>query len=260
MIALFYGHGVHIGWLTAALGLTLLLGAMNRAYVLNGLVYGGTGAALWYTLHEGGVHATIAGVILGLMIPARAQRPSRQVLRELAEHVSALEQTAPDEELDGAEISAIEDRLEDLRAPIHRFVHILHPWVAFLIVPVFALANAGVSLQGVGASVLTAPVALGCALGLLLGKPIGIFGLTMVAVKLGLAPIPGGGTAAQLFGVSVIAGIGFTVALFIASLAYPGAPELLDQAKAGILAGSIGAGVLGFVLLRATSPHRAPAE
>jgi Na+:H+ antiporter, NhaA family len=257
VIAFFYGHGLSVPWLLAAGGCVLVLLVMNRAYTVNGLAYGAVGVVLWYALHHGGIHATIAGVILGLMIPARTQRASRGVLGELAEHVTELTRKPRHEALDGAEILAIEEKLEDLQAPVHRFIHLLHPFVAFLIMPVFALANSGVFLGDAGLATVLAPVALGTAAGLFVGKQLGIFGLTLLAVRVGLAPMPGGASTAKLYGVSVIAGIGFTVALFIASLAYPNAPALLDEAKVGILLGSLAAGVCGFVILRLMPLERA---
>jgi NhaA family Na+:H+ antiporter len=258
VIAFFYGHGLSVPWLIAAGVCVLVLFVLNRAYTVNGLAYGVVGAALWYALHHGGIHATIAGVILGLMIPARPQRPARGVLRELSEHVSELNQKPRHETLEGAEILAIEEKLEDLQAPVHRFIHLLHPFVAFLIMPVFALANSGVFLRDAGFATVLAPVALGTAAGLFVGKQLGIFGLTLLAIRLGLAPMPGGASQAKLYGVSVIAGIGFTVALFIASLAYPNAPLLLDEAKVGILLGSLAAGICGFLILRLSPLERSP--
>ena len=252
VIAFFYGHGLSVPWLLGAAALTIVLFGMNRVHVINGLAYGVVGVGLWYALHHGGIHATISGVIVGLLIPARPQRSSREVLHDLANHVSDLDRKPPDEELDAAQILAIEEKLEDLQAPVQRFVHLLHPFVAFLIMPIFALANSGVSLPAGGISTLAAPVALGTAVGLFIGKQVGIFGLTMLAVKLRLAPMPGNASRMQLFGVSVIAGIGFTVALFIAALAYHDDVELLDQAKIGILIGSVVAGIVGFALLRFT--------
>ncbi len=250
VIAFFYGHGLDVTWLLVAAGLTLLLFGMNRRGILNGLAYGVVGVGLWVALHHGGIHATISGVILGLMIPARPRRPSREVLAELARHVAELDRKPPDEDLAGAEILMIEEQLEDLEAPVERFIHALHPFVAYVVMPVFALSNAGVVLRGLGPEALLAPVALGTGLGLLAGKLAGIFTLTFLAVKLGLSPMPGGASHVQLLGVSVLAGIGFTVALFIASLAFPGAPELLDQAKLGILLASLVAGLAGFTILR----------
>jgi NhaA family Na+:H+ antiporter len=254
VIAFFYGHGLSAAWLLAAGVLALVLFGMNRAYVSHGLAYGVMGLGLWYTFHQGGIHATIAGVILGLMVPARPQRASREILRDLAAHVTELDRKAPDEDLDAAEILSIEDELEELQAPVQRFIHSLHPFVAFLIMPVFALANSGVSLANIDASSLLGPVALGTALGLFIGKQLGIFSVTVLAVKLGVAPMPGNASLTKLYGVSVIAGIGFTVALFIASLAYPNNPGLLDQAKIGILLSSLVAGLCGFAILRLTRP------
>jgi NhaA family Na+:H+ antiporter len=218
VIAFFYGHGVALPWLLAAGVVFVALFFMNRIHVANGLAYGLGGACLWYALHHAGIHATIAGVIVGLLIPARPRR----------------------------------DSLEELEPPVERFVRLLHPLVAFGIVPLFALANSGVVFRSVGISTLTEPTVLGAAAGLFIGKQAGIFGVTLVAVKLRLAPMPGGVSRMKLFGVSVVSGIGFTVALFIAALAYADAPELLEHAKLGILLGSLLAGVVGFTVLRLT--------
>jgi NhaA family Na+:H+ antiporter len=256
VIAFFYGHGLSGPWLLGAAGATLVLAVLNRAHVMRGLAYAAAGAVLWYALHRGGIHVTIAGVVAGLAIPARPQRSSREVLRDLASHVSDLDRKPPDEELDGAEILAIEAKLEDLQAPLHRFVDLLHPFVAFVVMPLFALANSGVSLAGAGLSTLTAAVTLGAALGLLVGKPIGVYGVTALAVRLRLAPLPRGASRAKVFGASITAGIGFTVALFIAALAYRDEPDLLAQAKVGILLGSAVAGGVGLIFLRLTGPPR----
>jgi NhaA family Na+:H+ antiporter len=126
--------------------------------------------------------------------------------------------------------------------------------VAFLIMPLFALANSGVPLSGVGLEALTNRISLGAGLGLFLGKQLGIFLFTVLAVRLRLAPIPGGASRGKLYGVAMIAGIGFTVALFIARLAFP-EPRLLDQAKIGILLGSLASGVVGFLILRLSAPE-----
>lgn len=135
-----------------------------------------------------------------------------------------------------------------------RFVQRMHPWVAFVIMPVFALANSGISLQAMTPSDLLAGVTSGTALGLLVGKLLGIFTFTVAAVRMGLAPMPGGASPAKLLGASVVGGIGFTVALFIAALAFPGDTRLLLQAKLGILIGSLAAGLIGAAILRATPP------
>ncbi len=253
VIALFYGHGLHATPLVAAGLITVGLVVVGLAKVRSGLAYAVLGALLWYALHGGGVHATIAGVVVGLAIPARARGPSRDTLASLTDHAAVLMQTPPDEELDAETVLAIVERLEELEAPLNRFVHRLHPWVAFAIMPLFALANSGVDLRGASGARLAGSVAIGTAVALFGGKLIGIFAFTAAAVKMKIAPIPGGATFAKLLGVSIVAGIGFTVALFIAGLAYAGHPELLDQAKAGILVGSLAAGIAGALVLRLTA-------
>jgi NhaA family Na+:H+ antiporter len=254
VIAFFYGSGLHVSWLLGALVITGGLFVLCRLRVGNGLAYAVGGVALWYTLHHGGIHATIAGVILGMMIPARASRPAQQVLAELHAHTTRLVSEPRGEELGDAELLAIEERLEELESPLNRFVHLLHPYVAFLIMPLFALANSGVSLAGIGLEELMNRISLGAALGLFLGKQLGIFLFTLLAVRLGLSPMPGGASRGKLYGVAVIAGIGFTVALFIAGLAFP-EQRLLDHAKIGILLGSLASGVVGFLVLRLSAPE-----
>ena len=222
VIALFYGHGFHGWWLLAALVPCLALLRANRAHVTSGLVFAVVGIVLWYALHHGGIHATLAGVILGLGVPARSRRPSRQVL----------------------------DEVDEMQSPIGRLLHRLHPIVAFGIMPLFALTNAGVPLGHLGLASFSSPVALGAAAGLFLGKQAGVFAFTLAAVRLGLSPMPAGSSTAKLLGVSTTAGVGFTIALFIAALAFEDAPVLLDQAKLGILLGSVAAGLAGFLVLR----------
>ena len=216
VIAAFYGHGIHWAWLAAAGALTGAVTALGRGGMRNGLFYVAAGVALWSLLHQAGIHATLAGVALGLAVPAS----------------------------------------EDAEAPLERFIHLLHPYVAFLVMPLFALANAGVSLRGSGLDALLGPVAVGAGVGLFLGKTIGVFSFTWAAVTFGWAPMPAGASAAKLLGVSMVAGIGFTVALFIAALAYAERPELLAQAKVGILAGSLLSGLAGMGLLRLTPEVR----
>jgi len=261
VIALFYGSGVHALWLLGAAGVTAVLAVMSRAHVQRGVAYLLAGLALWLTFHEGGIHATIAGVVLGFAVPARARNRPGDVLVALGEHVTHLDRAraSRDEALATDELLYLDERISELQAPLDRFVDRLHPWVAFGVMPIFALANAGVTLGGGGGSAWLGPIAVGTALGLLAGKAVGIFGFTLVAVRLGLARIPGDAGRAKLLGVSTVGGIGFTVALFIASLAFPDAPALLDQAKIGVLAGSLAAGVAGALLLLRTRPVRARA-
>jgi Na+:H+ antiporter, NhaA family len=258
VIALFYGKGLHMEWLLAAALLTAALIVAGRLRARSPLLYAAFGLALWYALHHGGVHATVAGVILGLCIPARGHPRPREVLEGLHRHTGELLTRSDDEDLSNAAVLAIEERLEDLEPPLNRFEHALHPFMAFFIMPVFALANSGVSLAGIGLSQLAGPISLGTAAGLFVGKQVGIFLFTLLAVKLGVSSVPGGAPLRQLYGVAVLAGIGFTVALFIGGLAFPEAARL-DEAKLGILLGSLLSGVLGYALLR-LSPSAAGAD
>ncbi len=250
VIALFYGTGLHVEWLLAAAGVVVALFVLNRFYVRNGIAYLLGGAALWYAMHHGGVHATLAGVALGLFIPARPTRPGQQVLDELAGYVTECARRPGDETLKGAEILYIEERLEELEPPLNRFVHLWHGWVAYGIVPLFALANSGISLADMSPSDLLKPLPLGIMAGLFVGKQVGIFLFTWVAVKLRVSPAPGGAGPGQIYGVAVVAGIGFTVALFVAGLAFAREPALLAEAKLGILLGSLLSALVGYALLR----------
>lgn len=256
VIALFYGHGLSIGWLMAAGIIAAATFAAGRLETTSGSLFALAGAALWYALHRSGIHATIAGVVLGLAIPSRARRRPREVLGELSEHVSVLLTRPANEEIEDAEILMIDEKLHNLGSPLCRYVQALHPLVAFGVMPAFALANSGISLRSMSLSDLTGGITLGIALGLLFGKQLGIFTFTFVATRLGVAPIPGGSSLGKLFGVSTIAGIGFTVSIFIAGLAFQHAPHLLAQAKLGILAGSIIAGVVGAAILHRTARLR----
>ncbi|MBZ4374636.1 Na+/H+ antiporter NhaA [Corallococcus sp. AS-1-6] len=261
VIALFYGTGLHLEWLAVAAGLVAVLWGLNRFYVRNGLAYAAAGAALWYAMHHGGIHATLSGVVLGLCIPALPTRPGREVLEELAEYIRGLVSQPDDESARGAQLLHIEEALEDIEPPLNRFVHLWHGYVAYGIVPLFALANSGVDVSGMALSDLLKPLPLGIIVGLFVGKQLGIFLFTWAAVRAGVSPLPSGGSVAQLHGVAVVAGIGFTVALFVAGLAFAQEPALLAEAKLGILVGSLLSAVVGYVLLRYVAhPPQASAQ
>jgi Na+:H+ antiporter, NhaA family len=250
VIALFYGSGVQLSWLLGVAGISALLLLMGRAHVRNGLVYGAMGALLWYAVHHAGIHAAISGVLLGLCVPARTLNPPRNILEQLHGYLAGVLARPRDEDVSNQEILQIEERLEELEPPLNRFVHLLHPWVAFGIVPLFALVNAGVDLDGMTPKDLLNPIPLGIALGLFVGKQLGIFAFTYAVVRAGWAPMPGGGSNRQLWGVATVGGIGFTVALFVANLAFAGDAQALDQAKLGILTGSLLSAVVGYLMLR----------
>jgi Na+:H+ antiporter, NhaA family len=260
VIAMFYGTGLHVEWLLGALGLTGALWLCNLYYVRNGMVYAVLGGALWYALHHGGVHATIAGVVVGMMIPARPTRRGLDVLTELHGFIGGLLKESEDESVRAVQLLYIEEQLEDIEPPLTRFEHLWHGWVAYGIVPLFALANSGISLKGMHLADLLKPLPLGVMLGLFVGKQVGIFLFTWVAVKVGLAEMPGRARVLQLHGVAVVAGIGFTVALFVAGLAFANEPGLLTEAKLGILLGSVLSAVVGYLLLRFGPTPRPQAE
>jgi len=256
VIAFFYGEGVAMTWLAGAVALAAGLGVLSRWQVRSGLAWACGGATLWYAFHRAGIHPTIAGVALGLLVPARPRFHQQDVIDALTLHAGALAGSREDEARAAEDVVGIEKALEARESLVVRLTSILHPWVAFGVVPAFALVNSGVELAAIPPHRLLGSVAVGTAVALLAGKALGIFAFTAAAVKLGLAPIPGEAGWMRLLGACAVAGIGFTVAIFIAGLAFPHRPDLLDEAKLGILAGSLAAGVAGALVLRATPPVR----
>jgi len=221
IIAIFYTaelSGLHLGLAAATLAALI---ALNRLGVARLAPYLLLGAALWYFTLKSGVHATLAGVALALTIPLTPS-PAK-----------------PD----------------SASSPLHRLEHGLHPWVAFLIIPIFGFANAGVSFAGLGLSTLGQAVPLGIMLGLFLGKQIGVFGFGWLAIRAGLADLPAKASWAQFYGIALLCGIGFTMSLFIGLLAFPASEALQDQTKIGVLAGSLLSGLGGWLLLRLAQPE-----
>ena len=215
IIAIFYSDPKMM-WLTISLIVLIGMFAMNRAGISRMWPFAIATVVLWYCVLNSGVHATIAGVLAAFTIPMRTR--------------------------DGNSM------LEDVE-------HALVPWSAYLVVPIFGFANAGVSLAGLGLDNLLDPLPLAVAAGLVLGKQVGIFGAVWGAVKLGIVAKPQGSSWAEIWGVSVLCGIGFTMSLFIGELAFPGSPFLRDEAKIGILTGSLISAVLGYMILRLTTTH-----
>ena len=219
IIAAFYTSGLSFTWLGMAAVTLAVLALLNWAGVERLTFYLVLGAVLWFFVLKSGVHATLSGVALALTIPLR-RSPSR-----------------PD----------------DPTSPLHILEHGLSPWVAFVVLPTFGFANAGVSLSGITLSTLLAPVSLGVASGLFFGKQIGVFLSVWVAVKFDLADCPEDATWAQIYGVSLLCGIGFTMSLFIGLLAFPNAAQLQDNVKMGVLIGSILSAVVGAIVLLVAS-------
>lgn len=212
IIAFFYTENLSlISLALAGLGLAALI-VLNRCNVTSLAAYVLIGIFMWVCVLKSGVHATLAGVVLAFTIPIRdRKRPDRSMLR--------------------------------------RCEHALHPWVGFAIMPIFAFANAGVGLQGMGLTIATEPVGLGIALGLFIGKQLGVMLMVMLCVGLGFARLPQGASWSQMYGVAILTGIGFTMSLFIGTLAF-GDNLRAAEVRLGVLAGSILSGVIGYLVLR----------
>ena len=259
VIAVFYTEQLKLTYLLGAAGIIGFLAILNRLGFRHPAVFMLLGLPLWFMVHESGVHATIAGVALAMAIPARATIDAHQFLAEGRRSLTAVEREVSESDLImtnarllGA-VHAVDSACSQVETPLQRVEHALHPWVAFLIIPVFALANAGLTIGASAGSSIVSPVSLGIVLGLVLGKPIGITLASWLAVRLGLASLPSGVTWRQLLGAGCLGGIGFTMSLFIAHLAFE-SPVYIHQAKIGVLAASVIAGVLGWcVLARRTS-------
>jgi NhaA family Na+:H+ antiporter len=229
-------------------------------------VYVAAGIVAWLAMYKSGVHPTIAGVVLGLLTPATPYYDEEQLEDTATGYVGEFQRGRAaatregDQQALGA-LRALEDLSRDSRAPLGRLEHALHPWTSYAVIPIFALANAGVALDADAlSSAARSPVTAGVALGLMLGKPLGILLFSGLAVRLGLAALPSDVRWAQVAGVAIVAGIGFTVSLFIGGLAFAD-PALVDDAKIGILVGSAVMGAAGFLMLRAGSrTRREPAQ
>ncbi|MGB7373791.1 Na+/H+ antiporter NhaA [Pontixanthobacter sp.] len=216
VIAAFYTANIKLMWLVASLAVFGVMVAMNRFGVARVWAYILVALVLWFCVLNSGVHATIAGVVAALTIPMNTK---------------------------------------DGNSLLEKMEHGLAPWSAYAIVPIFGFANAGVNLSDVGMDKMLDPLPLAVAAGLVFGKQVGIFSCIFIAAKIGFAKPPIGASWAEIWGVSILCGIGFTMSLFIGELAFPEYRLLIDEAKIGILAGSVVSAVLGYVVLRLTTTH-----
>ncbi|WP_192877106.1 Na+/H+ antiporter NhaA [Haemophilus haemolyticus] len=216
VIALFFSHELSVQALIFSGVSILTLVLLNRFRVSALCAYMVVGTILWASVLKSGVHATLAGVIIGFCIPLKGKKGER---------------------------------------PLHDFEHILAPWSSFVILPLFAFANAGVSFDGIDVSMISSPLLLAIACGLIIGKPVGIFGFSYISVKLGLAKLPDGINFKQIFAVAVLCGIGFTMSMFLASLAFDAdAGESVNTlSRLGILLGSTVSATLGYLFLKQTT-------
>ncbi|MEM6660633.1 MAG: Na+/H+ antiporter NhaA [Pseudomonadota bacterium] len=220
IIAIFYTDGVSIAALAiGAIGLSALLG-LNRAGVMRLAPYVLIGVVMWVAVLKSGVHATLAGVLIALTVPLKAP--------------------------------------EGETSPLKSAEHGLHPWVSFFVLPVFAFANAGVSLQGLSLAALAAPLPLGIALGLFVGKQVGVMAFSWIGVKTGLCRLPDGATWLHVYGIACLTGVGFTMSLFIGTLAFDD-PDQLNQVRMGVLLGSTLSALLGVAALKYALKNRSAA-
>ncbi len=258
VIALFYTAELNVTALVVSLVLVGVLVVANRLGVQRPALYGLVGLAVWVAMLKSGVHATVAGVLVALTIPATRRideaefsERAASLLARFREGIAGSPTTPTADQM--AAVHSLEVACEHVETPLQRLEHRLHGLVAFVIMPVFALANAGVALGADVGALVTDAVALGVALGLVVGKPLGVMALAALSVKLGLAALPAGVTWRHVLGVSFLTGIGFTMSIFIATLAFGEGP-LLDSAKVGILGASVISGLLGAAVLRTTPP------
>lgn len=254
VIAAFYTKSLDPFALGVAAAILAGLFGMNRLGVRSPLAYGAAGVALWLAILYSGVHATIAGVLLAAAVPAttrldeegflqRARALTRTFARSRRHHILKSEEQQE-------ALQALETAVDHVQPPLHQMEHALQPWVGFVVMPLFALANAGVDLHG-DALAGAHPVALGVVLGLVAGKPVGILLGSWLAVHAGSARLPSGTNWRQLHGIAWLGGVGFTMALFVAHLAFQG--PRLQFAKVGVLTGSLVAGTVGTWLLSAAT-------
>jgi NhaA family Na+:H+ antiporter len=253
VIALFYTENLKVNALLYSLLFWGAMIAMNRLGVRSGLAYFLVSVGMWYFMLKSGVHATVAGVLGAFAIPVRSRIDPELFIVRVREYLNQFDQPITERTIilspeQQSAVEAIERESLRVQSPLQRLEHRLHYFVAFFVMPIFALANAGVALGGEGGLNWTSRVIWGVALGLLIGKPLGITLFSWLAVRLGLAQLPQGINFVHIVGVGFLAGIGFTMALFIGGLAFRG--DELNYAKLGILSGSALAGAIGFMMLR----------
>ncbi|NOY65538.1 MAG: Na+/H+ antiporter NhaA, partial [Nitrospirae bacterium] len=266
VIALFYTKGISIQYIFVSLLIIVVLAVASYLWIRNTLFYAVLAAILWFAIMGSGLHSTVAGIIIAMFIPARGRYNTDKFVEKVGYYMSKIK--CPTEGcghsilLNQEHLSAvqsIEVACHDVETPLQRLEHALHPWVAYGVIPLFALANAGLSLKGTGFSyVFNSPVTLGIILGLLVGKPLGITLFTFISVKTGLALLPYRVKWVHILGAGFLGGIGFTMSLFITALSFS-ETSMINQAKLGILMASVIAGVTGLLILYISSRRAARA-
>ncbi|WP_053992393.1 Na+/H+ antiporter NhaA [Mangrovimonas sp. TPBH4] len=255
-IAIFYSH--HIDWVLIgyALLVLLVLVALSARRYFNMYIYTLCGTLVWLLFLKSGIHPTIAGVLVALIIPIRRKHPLKDSLEDLDDFTKKLHRTSNDggEMLSKRQLylmDGLQDWITNAQSPLQQLEHNLHGWVAYFIIPIFAFANSGIPLSGSNTGDMS--LAINLALALLIGKSLGVISFSFLGVKLGLAALPKGIRFKHIVGVSLLAGVGFTMAIFIANLAFEEEPNFIELSKLGILSGSLIAGLLGYLFLRFTT-------
>lgn len=261
VVAIFYADALKLAFLAAAMCGLIAIWALQRIGVRYLGVYVAVGAAVWFATFESGVHATIAGVAIGLLTPAHPLQSTSAVSAEAIRTAAATRGSTDAPGANARHWRRLSWLTREAVSPLARVEHALHPWSAFAVLPVFALANAGITVDGESLRAATeTPVALAVALSLVVGKTLGLTAGTALAVRLGLTALPPGVGWAHVAGVGALAGIGFTVSLFITDLAFSD-PDVIDAAKLGVLCGSVVAAVVGLLILsRARRPGASAAR
>lgn len=256
VIAIFYTEQIQFLPLALAGGAFLVMIAFNRFGIHMVLPYFIMGILMWLFMLESGVHATIAGVISAMAIPSTPKEAPKDFSRETKNLLDEYDNYPTSDnnllnEQQKAILSNIKTRIDAIGTPASRLEHDLHLPVALIVIPLFALANAGIAIDfnSIGTTVMQ-PVSIGIILGLIVGKVIGIFGVAWLAIKFNIAKLPKNSSMSQLFGVAFLGGIGFTMSIFVSDLAFIKNPELIFQAKVGILVASLFAGLFGYFWLR----------
>ncbi|MEO7363840.1 MAG: Na+/H+ antiporter NhaA [Gemmatimonadaceae bacterium] len=259
VIAIFYTNQLDLQALAGVAAVMLVLLGLYMAGARRPITYAILGVVLWLFVLASGIHATIAGVLLAIMIPARTRINEDVFLRKAEASLAAFRSS----DVPGTTVLSnpghqqalhmMERAVDAVQAPLQRMEHALHGVVAFVIMPIFAFANAGVALGHDFLATLQSPITIGIALGLIVGKPVGIALASLLAVRTGIADLPAGVTWRHIIGAGCLGGIGFTMSLFIAGLAFHDA-ELLDTAKLAVLGASICSGIVGILILRQAKP------
>jgi len=251
LIALFYSSALSLGWLVSAVAIILVIVIAKRLRVASLIPYIFLGIGLWLSLYHSGIHPTLAGVVLGLMAPAAPLRRSPDAATEARHYVDEAA-SGPQGDVESNWV-AIGDIANGAVAPLDTVETRLHPWTTRLVVPAFALANAGVEFDmPVLTEAVTGPVGVGVVLGLVVGKPVGIFAAIWIATSLGIGRMSNDVTPRMALGVSALAGVGFTVALFITELAFE-SPRDIEASKLAVLLASLIASLLGAFILRSAN-------